>query len=322
MNDTATHFLQTYAAGGEVDGGWLYGKALQQARLDYSPESLVRLDTLLLQIRERAQPTRADLDSAKGGNFAALVAYYVIEIAHRLSRVEMVWLDHAAAARELPPGTALPDVPATRLVASARDRGRLYQPLAWLEAQVLPGGEAIRAGDFIANLVALLDHEGPAEWWHAAHAVGSIGSSQMMMAANQMGVWPRMVSQAAPDTLVLMPTGDLRKALEVADHLLATNPDNATWQVLAYAGYYEVDGARLDAVIVLSTTYGERAGRMKVAFPFRPAQEGQAFAILQPKLVEANLSVETALKLSVSLERGIRDLVWPQAGSWAGYYRG
>ena len=321
MNDTATHFLQTYAAAGEVDGGWMYGKALQQARLDYSPESLVRLDTLLQQARERAQPAPADLDSAKGRNFMSLIAYYVIEIARRLSRVEITWTDRATALRELP-GMTLPDVPATRLLADAQDRGRLYQPLAWLEAQLLPGGPSIKAGDYIANLVLQLESEGPAEWWHAAYALGRLGASQMMMAANNFAVWPRMVGQNAPDTLVQMPEGDLHKALATADHVLTANPDKALWQVLSYAGYHEVNGARLDAVIVLSATYGEKPGRMKVAFPFRPARDGRRFAILQPALVEANLTVETVGKFNSAMERGIRGHVWAEAGSWAEFYEG
>lgn len=322
MNEIATHFLQTYAAGGEVDGGWLFGKAVKQARLDYSPESLARLDALLQQARERAQPTRDDLDSTKGRNFMSLIAFYVIEIARQLSRVEITWLDRATALRDLPPGTTLPDVPATRLLADAQDRGRLYQPLAWLEAQLVSDGQRIMAGDYIANLVAQLEREGPAEWWHAAYALGRLGSSQIMLAAHNFGVWPRMVGQNAPDTLVQMPEGDLQKALTTADYVLTTNPDKALWQVLSYAGYHEVDGARHDAVIVLSATYGEKPGRMKVAFPFRPARDGQRFGILQPALVEANLTVETVGKFNPALQRGIRDHAWAEGGSWAEFYEG
>ena len=40
VNELANHFLEIYADGGEADKGWLYGKALQQARLDFTPDSL------------------------------------------------------------------------------------------------------------------------------------------------------------------------------------------------------------------------------------------------------------------------------------------
>ena len=56
MKDVARLFLETYARGGEVEGGWKFGKALIQARLDYSEESLERIDLLLKAIRERAKP--------------------------------------------------------------------------------------------------------------------------------------------------------------------------------------------------------------------------------------------------------------------------
>ncbi len=322
MNDIATYFLQTYAAGAEVDEGWLYGKALQQARLDYSPESLARLDTLLAQIRERAKPTRAHLDSPKGRNFASLVAFYVVEIVRRLSRADIAWLDRASALRLLPPGTQIPDAPAARLVANALDQAMAFQPLAWIEAQVLPGGQQAKAGDYIASLVARLERDGPADWWNVAHALGYLASSQMMMAANALPVWPRMVSQADPTTLLDMPHGDIRKALELGDRLMTTNPDNSAWRVLSYAGYSEQDGVRLDALILLAATYGERPARMKLAFPFIPAGDGRPFAILRPALKEANLTVETVGKLNGALERGIRDHTWLYAGSWNEYYRG
>jgi hypothetical protein len=34
MGEMTRHYLETYARGGEVDGGWLHAKASQQARLD------------------------------------------------------------------------------------------------------------------------------------------------------------------------------------------------------------------------------------------------------------------------------------------------
>ena len=63
MNDVARHFLDTYARGGEVDGGWLFAKALQQTQLDYSDQSLGRLDHLFASIRGRAKPSREVLES-------------------------------------------------------------------------------------------------------------------------------------------------------------------------------------------------------------------------------------------------------------------
>jgi hypothetical protein len=75
VNDVARLFLETYARGGEPDGGWKFGKALQQARLDFSHESLERVDLLLKAIRERAKPVHDKfLADPAGRNFCALLA--------------------------------------------------------------------------------------------------------------------------------------------------------------------------------------------------------------------------------------------------------
>jgi len=326
MNDIATHFLQTYAAGGEVDGGWLFGKALQQARLDYSPESLVRLDALLAQIRERAKPGRSELDTPQGQNFEALVVFYLLEIVHRLSRVEIVWHDRASGLRALPAGTQLPEGPAARILASAPDHGAILYPLAWLEAQVLADGKRLKAGDFVASLVAQLERDGPAEWWAVANAAGRMASWQMEGLASGEPALASMASQTAPRTLTVVSESlrpeDQLKAVEYGVRLLETNPDGATWQVLSYNGYLDDENGRLDAVIVFAATYGEKGARMVMAFPYRPGREGRPFEILRPKLREANLTVETMGKLNTALERGIREAPWASGASWDQFYRG
>ena len=322
MNDIATNFLQTYAAGGEPDEGWMYAKALQQADLDYSLESLQRLDTLLAQIRERTKPTREALDSPRGRNFASLVVFYVVEIVRRRTGADIAWHDRASALRVLPPGTPLPDTSATRLVANALDQGALFHPLGWLEAQVLPVGKRVGVADYVASLVTQLERDGPAEWWNAARGVGRIASWQMMLAAAGRPVWPTKVTQADPTTLLALQAESIPKSVEYGYGELATNPERALWRVFSYAGYTEQAGERLDAVIVLAASYGARAMRMEVAFPFRPAREGQRLAILRPALREANLTVETVGKLNGALERGIRDVPWDIGTSWDELYRG
>ena len=322
MNDTAVKFLEIYAAGGEADGGWMYGKALQQARLDFTPDSLRRLDALLQQIRERAKPTRVQLDSRQGRNFESLIVFYVIEFARRMAHAHFQWHDRASALAALPRGTSLEDSPASRLVVDAQAQSVVFKPLAWLEGQVLPGGQAVKAGDYIANVLAQLEREGPSSWWTAMNALGRLGSWQMMMAADGRGVWPTLVTGAAPATLRPMERGDLGQAVQHGDHLLADNPENVPWQVFSYPGFAERRGARVDAVILLAATYNDQPMRLKVAFPFRPARDGERLVIWQPALVEGNLTVETSAKLGGAMERGIRGVNWIFGVRWDDLYQG
>ena len=325
VNDLASHFLQVYADGGEADKGWLYGKALRQARLDHSPDSLARLDALLAQIRLRAQPTRAQLDSPQGRNFEALVAFYLIEMARRRTHAEIVWLDRAAALRALPAAAQVPDTPLSSLLACAPDHGAVCQPLAWVEAQVLPDGRQLAAAAYIDALIARLGQDGPTEWWRTAHAVGHLASWQMHELANGRPALPAMMGQAAPANVKVLGSGlgsleEVQRAAAEGVQLLEKNPGGAAWQVFSYNGFADVEGARLDAVIVFAASYGAKPMRMVVAFPYRPAAEGRRLAILRPAVREADVPVETLRKLNGPLERGIHEFQWTSGASWEALY--
>ena len=320
MNELATTFLETYAAGGEPEGGWIYGKALQQAQLDFSADSLKRLDALLAQIRERARPTRAELDSVRGRNFESLVVFYLIEFVRRVSHAQLTWLDLESARRVLPPGLALEDSPATRLVVDAPANAAVFKPLQWLETRLLGDEEAVAPAEYVAGVLAQLGHDGPPVWWTTMFAVGRLGSWHMMMAADGRGVWPALITAKAPTMLHHVERVELAQAVAHCRQLLERNPDQEAWQVFSYPGYAEHQGERVDAVIVMGASYGASPIRLAVAFPFRPAGDGRRMVILQPSLVETNLPVEVIGKLGGALERGIRSFEWAVAGSWNELY--
>ena len=327
MNELATHFLQVYAEGGEADKGWMYGKALRQARLDHSPESLERLDALLKQIRERAKPSRAELDSPQGRNFEALVAFYLIEMARRRTHAEIVWMAREAALAAMPAAAQVPDTPSASLLACAPDHDAVCQPLAWVEAQVLPDGRPLAAADYIDALVARLGQDGPTEWWRTARAVGHIASYQMHELANGRPALPAMVTPNAPATVEVLGSGsnaleEVQRAAAQGVQLLDKNPSGATWQVFSYNGFAELAGARVDAVVVFATSYGPQPMRMVVSFPYRPASDGRRLAILRPAVREADVPVEALRKLNGPLERGIREFTWTSGSSWDELYAG
>ncbi len=327
VNELATHFLKVYAEGGEADQGWLYGKALRQARLDYSPESLGRLDALLKQIRERALPTRAQLDSPQGRNFEALVAFYLIEMARRRTSAELVWMTRDAAIAAFAAAAQVPDTPSASLLACAPDHESVCQPLAWAEAQVLPEGRPLAAAEFIDALVARLGQDGPTEWWRTAHAIGRIASYQMQELASGRPALPAMLTQHAPATVGVLGSGgntleEVQRAAAQGVQLLEQNPAGAVWQVFSYNGFAELADSRLDAVIVFAASYGPKPMRMVVSFPYRPAADGRPLAILRPAVREADVPVEVLRKLNAPLERGIRGFKWTSGTRWEELYAG
>ncbi len=325
MNELATHYLQVYAEGGEADKGWMYGKALRQARLDYSPESLGRLDALLKQIRERAKPSRAELDSPQGRNFEALVAFYLIAMARRGTHAEIVWMARDAALKAYPSAAQVPDTPSASLLACAPDHAAVCQPLAWVEAQVLPDGHVLPAASFIASLVERLEQDGPTEWPRMARAIGTIASSQMHELANGRPALPTMLTEKSPSAVTTLGSGrntidEVQRAATEGVELLEKNPAGAVWQVFSYNGFAEVQGARMDAVVVFAAAYGAHAMRMVVSFPYRPAVEGRRLQILRPAVREADVPADVLRKLNAPLERGIREFGWTSGPGWDALY--
>ena len=321
MDAVARSFLEAYARGSEVEGGWKFAKALQQAQLDFSAASLERLDQLLAAIRGRARPAPEEMQqSAPGRNFCSLIAYYVMEIARRHTGAEIQWHDRASALGALPPGARLPDAPFARIVALCPDQGAAFMPLGWVEAQVLGDGQQASTREYITSLTQQIERDGPAIWWTGMNAVGRIASWQMMMAADGGAVLPTMLDSTAPTTWNVLMTGlaatDVNEVLSDGGRRLDGNPAGAIWQVLAYDGFTQMDGQRLDAVLVILHTYGTSPLKLKLAFPYRPAKNGREFEILQPALREANVANDRIAMLGGAMERGIQSIKWAFGKTW------
>jgi hypothetical protein len=321
MNQTAQNFLETLARGGQPEGGWLYAKALQQAQLDYSDGSLGRLDQLLTAIRERVKPSRETMqESVEGRNFCSLIAFYVVEMLHRLTHASIDWHDKASAQRELPPGAQLPDAPFARLVALAPDQGAALMPLGWVEAQVLGQGAPSSARDCLASMRGNIEHSGPAVWWTGMHALGRMASWQMMMASDGGGLNPLQLSSTKPTTWVShgmgLPGEDIDAALQRAGRILDTNPDGAAWQVLSYDGMADLKSGRIDALMVILYTYGPSPLKLKLAFPYRRGPDGRLSVIFDPTLRETNVSQDTVAKLGGAMMRGIGGVKWVFGTTW------
>lgn len=152
------------------------------------------------------------------------------------------------------------------------------------------------------------------------HALGRMASWQMMMAADGGTVLPcRLISTAPMNWVILMaglPGEDVNEALKRGARSLEENPEGATWQVLSYDGFLELERGRFDAVMVILNTYGKSPLKLKLAFPYRPAKGGRAFAILDPRLREANVENDKVAKLSGAMQRGIQSVKWAFGTTW------
>jgi hypothetical protein len=314
----AQDFLAAYAQGQAVEGGWLYGTALQQSRLDFTDASLDRVDHLLTSVRERARPSAATLrDTEPGRNFCALIAYYLGEFIHRHTGANVDWHDRNSAALALPPGPELPHAPHMRLVAIVPEQSRVLMLLGWVETCALETRAQPTAREMVTRFHEHLSQDGPPLWQAGLYAAGRIAAWQMMMAYDDGLVVPSTMDSIRPDTFVTLGMGE-----QVDDYLasgarrLEENPDHAAWQVLAYDGYLDVEGQKRDAIMVLLQTYEPAPLQLKLAFPYRQARDGDRFAIYPTALLNASVPTDRVLAIASAIDRGTQDLRWPQGVTW------
>lgn len=117
MQQKAQDFLAALDAGSDVQGGLAFRGALQQSKLDYSMESLDRVDQLLSQVRTRFSPQRESWHSQPGAeNFCLILAFYLGEMISRQANQPIKWYTRVQAAPYMPADMPLPEVSWSRVV--------------------------------------------------------------------------------------------------------------------------------------------------------------------------------------------------------------
>lgn len=327
MNDVARLFLETYARGGEVEGGWKFGKALSQAQLDYSEESLERLDLLLKAIRERAKPSHDEfLADPAGRNFLSLLSFYLMAVLSRRTGAHIDWHDTLSARRAVSEWANISDTPFTRVVALAPDQGLLFLPLVWIHDRLfeLGLGQYATSSDYLHSVANELEYDLPMAWWNAARVLGIAAATLIATLAEGRPAKPQIAWHhprgQRVNSVTLAYDGD--DAVARGEAALATNAENAAWKTFAYDTWINSSGVRVNAVSATVQTYGEAPLRLRMAFRYRPADDGQPFAILDPLVWEFNVDEEKFLRLYVAVKRGLQSVRWPSGRTWNDFYQG
>jgi TPR repeat protein len=327
LNDVARRFLETYAQGGEVEGGWKFGKALQQARLDHSPDSLDRLDLLLKAIRERAKPRHDEfIADAQGRNFLALLAFYLMAVLSRRTGAEIEWHDTASAQRATADWASISETPFTRLVALAPDQGLLFLPLVWLHDRLflLGLGQRETAADYLDSVAGELEYDLPMAWWNAARVLGLAAAHQLAALADGQPAPPRitwehpLAQRSSARTL----SYDGEDAVAHGEAALEHNAEGNAWKTFAYDTWITSSGARTRAVSAAVQTYDASPLRLRMAFRYQPAADGRGFAVLDPLAWEFSVPEEQFLRLHAAVWRSLRNHPWPAGLTWERVFEG
>ncbi|MFL6680936.1 MAG: tetratricopeptide repeat protein [Burkholderiaceae bacterium] len=327
MNDVARLFLETYARGGEVDGGWKFGRALQQAQLDYSEDSLQRIDLLLKAIRERAKPQYdAFIADPQGRNFISLLGFYLMTVLSRRTGAEIEWHDAGSAREAVSEWAHIDETPFTRVVALAPDQGLLFLPLVWLHDRLfsLGLGQVETASDYLRSVAQELEYDLPMAWWNAARLLGVAASTLMSRVAEGRPALPQLAWQhpRGPRVQSLTLDYDGPDAVAIGEAALADNREQALWRTFAHDTWIHSSGKRVPAISATVQAYGQAPLRLRMAFRYERAAGDEPFAILDPSVWEFNVPEETFLRLNAAVQRGARSVRWPSGKSWSDFFAG
>lgn len=160
MQQKAQDFLAALDAGADVPGGLAFLGELRLARLDYSLESLDRLDQLLARARQQIGPDherwqgRADAD-----NFCLMLAFYLGEMVARQARQPIAWHDREEAAALMPADMPLPDASWSRVVGVVAASPCV--PLGLIEAALFGDAPAMTCRSYVQDRAARLPKPPP-----------------------------------------------------------------------------------------------------------------------------------------------------------------
>lgn len=317
-NERCAQMLDAFFNDGGIIGGLAYREKLKLAQLDYSLSSLERLDRLLRSIRAETKPAYEEfVNNAGTQNFLRLVAFYIGMTTARAGTVAVKWLDFSEAKKDLPELEFQFETTSICLLG-----GRLYFPLglvteillqpapqrslhAWAKdvLQVAPPPiPSILQSSVQSDLASPLDDQ----WALAIRQAGFVAAWGMFAVEGGSTGAPTVFVPGEGEKGTFRDFkfyGSAESALAEANSLMETNPDNVPFQVMSFDGYANLHTGRTDALTIELRIYAGRqsskqdAFTMRVACPYRNANDPKGFAIFSPKLLEC--SAATAMHSAI-----------------------
>jgi hypothetical protein len=162
LNQQARVFLAALDEEGDLPGGLDFRKALQQSRLDYTLESLDRVERLLNQIRLRYSPQRENWKSRpSAGNFCLLLAFYMGTVISRQTKIPIQWCTREQAASSMPADMPIPEADWSRVVGIIGTSACV--PLGLIEDKLFNDPGDMTCREYVERLVSRLPEASPAD---------------------------------------------------------------------------------------------------------------------------------------------------------------
>jgi hypothetical protein len=324
IDDRAALYLKLFGDGGEFPDGLSFRTALKQSKLDYSIESLDRIDHLLDQIRVRFKPEyETFIKNTSNQTFLHLVAFYVGNVVARVSKLPIRWLVYADLIALYPLAKAEFPESFVTSVSCELGGGALFLPLAPIVRRIFEpaSGSGVResAGRFIVNQDAMLAFRQPSIYQlsstppafqplvSAMHLAGIV--SVLMVAEAAAGNLVPMFGTLSNGESVLtkMMYDSLEEAVKTGLERLKTNPDGAQQQVFAYDAFVKLASGRTDAVVVEVRANSTPPFLASLVVPYRAANHAAGFAVYRIKLMSSNADDDLQAMLMDHFYAGVHE---------------
>jgi hypothetical protein len=336
ITHVADNYLDVYRRGAEFEGGLAFQKALAQANLDFSVESLGRIDLLLDQIRERLKP---EFDSFIGKqenqNFLHLIAFYAGEVIARGMGWQRQWLEHPELVKAVEEASEYPFCFATSITCLF-ENGYWFLPLSPIQERLF---EADSGRSLKESAARYMKSQAEPPKLERSSAIPSMvpgpAAAEVKMLANFAGIAAAFavfqIAEGGPLIPTLsseMPSGerdmaalmrdDLNAAIDEGLQRLVINPEGAVRSTLAYDGFINLPSRRTDALVLEARSHAPHGFAFSVALPYRHARAEGGFALYHLRLLSFALDNAHLPLLTASFFAGF-DKFRPE-GMWKKYF--
>jgi hypothetical protein len=300
-NQMAEQYLQTFSAHGDFPGGLAFRKALDQARLDFTPDSLQRIDLLLRQMRTQLRPVYAEfIDRQENQNFLYLLCFYVGAVVYRYTGENFAWYAYDELKQVAPPDflAEYPECFGSSMICMLEDSGT-FLPLSAILDLLFDEDPARSVVASAATFMGRLADASPIARPQPGITLRDDRITQALRAAGNCAGWAAsyatwMICEGGPlDKIIQQQLRDGRRAgitlmdssLQEAFERLQRNDEGAAVSALTYQGVVGLPAARSRAVVLEVRTLAMPELELTIALPFRAAGPAGGFALSSPHLL-------------------------------------
>lgn len=345
LTHKAQAMLCAYHAG-SLQNAIAHGKALGQVGLDYTPESLERIDRLLRQMHAQLKPrVDAFVGVPTNDNFLLLLGYYIGTVIARFTLQRIEWYAPDELAQVLPAADLEQiDVCFQSSVTCTFHRDGavtgFFMPLSPIH-DILFDGDTTRsvaesAGRYLRRAVSLpvlrappaavgaqrfASSDQPGTVGEALHRLGLLAGSQTAWACRTAleddgTLAPQLIEEFADSrrqiTSLLFMLPD--EAFAAANRRLDEPEPTVAGTAFAYDGHINLPRFRTDALVVEARWHAPEV-RATIAVPYRNASKAGGFALFSPRVLESSLAEGYLPVLEAAFFAGIESVNPP--GLWA-----